>query len=92
VFTNIAKAIFNWLFHKVFHGRQTAKRSMLFKKVSSYVKIAIICCTHSFYTQLTSSPCIHRKKKDKNQERQKRAAKKICFKKCSDEESIVKFL
>jgi len=33
------------------------------KKVSSYVKIAIICCTHSFYTQLTSSPCIHRKKK-----------------------------
>jgi len=43
-------------------GKQQ-KEVCFLKKVSSYVKIAIICCTHSFYTQLTSSPCIHRKKR-----------------------------
>jgi len=50
------------------------------KKVLSYkVKIAISCCTHSFYTQLTSSPCIHRKKESKTGKQTKNSCKKDFF-------------
>jgi len=39
------------------------------------VKIAISCCTHSFFTQLTSSPCIRRsKKRIKNRKTDKKTA------------------
>jgi len=47
------------------------------KRFPSYVKIAISCCTHSFYTQLTSSPSIHRKKNKKTGKDKKQLQKRL---------------
>jgi len=55
------------------------------------VKIAISCCTHSFFTQLTSSPCIRRSKKNQKQEnRQKKLLQKDWFGEMQQKKLIVK--